>query len=266
MTPPPEAGDLRSPLDVRRDGPVLVLTMNDPATRNALQPGVYRGGLEALQAIGGDRDVRAVILTGAGGAFCSGGDLRRLSQPDYVADRGAIDAFHAFIRALRTAPVPVIAAVEGQAAGAGMSMAAACDLVVASEEAKFTMAYVRVGLNPDGGASTLLSRGLPHQVVAEILFNGDIIPVERLHALGVINRVVTPGTALAEARAWAERLAAGPRALARAKRLIEAARRNDLETQLDLEADLFLEATRHPEAAEGMAAFLAKRRPDYSGL
>lgn len=144
-------------------------------------------------------------------------------------------------------------------------MAAACDLVVAARDAKFIMAYVRVGLNPDGGASALLSRGLPHQLVSEILFDGDVIAPERLHALGLINRLVEPGEALAAARAWAERLASGPRAaLGRAKRLVEGARHNSLAAQLDLEAELFLDAVGHREAAEGMAAFLEKRRADFS--
>jgi len=262
------ATDLETPLDVRREGPVLVLTMNDPDTLNSLQPEVYRRGLAALREV--DASVRAIILTGANGAFCSGGDLRQLGSmgaDGRGVDRGEMDAFHGFVRALREVPLPVIAAVEGPAAGAGFSLTCACDLVVAADDARFVMAYVKVGLNPDGGASALLSRGLPHQVVAEVLFNGDEIPVDRLHTLGVINRVVAPGTAFETAYAWALRLAAGPRAaLGRAKKLIEGARRNALEAQLDLEADLFLEAARHPEAAEGMRAFLEKRRPDYSAI
>lgn len=262
---PSESNILDTPLDVRREGAVLVLTMNDPATRNALQVGVYEGGLKALREAEADPSIRAIVLTGANGAFCSGGDLRRISQGNIGRGRESIDAFHAFIQGLRAVPLPVIAAVEGPAAGAGFSMAAACDLVVAAEDAKFVMAYVRVGLNPDGGASALISRGLPHQAVAEILFNGDVVPVMRLYALGMVNRVVAPGTALSESLEWANRLGKGPRAaLGRAKRLLEAARHNPLPAQLDLEADLFLEATRHPEAKEGMAAFLEKRAPDYS--
>lgn len=259
------ATDMETPLDVRRDGPVLVLTMNDPETRNALQPALYERGLAALREAAGDDAVRALVLAGAGGTFCSGGDLRRLARPGYVAGRESIDAFHAFIQALRETPVPVIAAVEGAAAGAGFSMAAACDLVVAARDARFVMAYVRVGLNPDGGASALLSRGLPHQLVSEILFDGGVIAPDRLHALGLVNRVVEPGAAFDVAREWAGRLAAGPRAaLGRAKKLVEGARRNTLAVQLDLEADLFLEAANHPEAAEGMAAFLEKRPAIFS--
>lgn len=255
---------LDTPLDVRREGPVLVLTMNDPKTRNALQPALYERGLQALRDAEAGGEVRAIVFTGANGAFCSGGDLRRLSNRDFARGRTSIDAFHDFIRALRRVPIPVIGAVEGPAAGAGFSMAAACDLLVASREAVFVMAYVKVGLNPDGGASALLSRGLPHQFVAEILFDGGVIAPERLHALGIVNRVVEPGTALATAQDWANRLARGPKAaLARAKRLVEGARVNLLDAQLDLEAELFLEATQHPEAAEGMSAFLEKRRPDF---
>jgi len=203
------------------------------------------------------------VVGGAHGFLA--GNLRRLRQRDAGQGRRNIAAFHAFVRALRDTPLPVIAAVEGAAAGAGFSLAVACDLVVAARDARFVMAYVRVGLNPDGGASALLSRGLPHQVVAEILFEGGVIAAERLHGYGVVNRLAAPGEARDTALTWARRLASGPRAaLGRAKRLIEAAQHTPLAPQLDLEADLFLEAAAHPEAAEGMNAFLDKRTPAFA--
>ncbi len=262
------APPMDTPLDVRREGAVLLLTLNDPATRNTLQPPVYEKGLAALRGAVGD-GVRAVVISGAGGTFCSGGDLRRLNDPASTSDkrRASLAAFHGFIAALRSTPLPVIAAVEGAAAGAGFSIALACDLIVAAEDARFVMAYVKVGLNPDGGASALLSRGLPHQLVSELLFTGEPVTTGRLRALGVVNRVAEPGHALADALTWAGQLARGPRAaLGRAKTLVEGARHNGLVDQLDLEAELFVAATDHPESAEGMSAFLGKRRPAYDTL
>jgi enoyl-CoA hydratase/carnithine racemase len=265
-------GTIARPIDIRTEGPVLVITLNDPETRNSLQPEVYEQGHAALSALD-TKTIGAVVLTGANGAFCSGGDLRRLKGGAKNGQEGAserplqLDAFHRFIKALRACPVPVIAAVEGFAAGAGFSIAMACDLVIAAQDARFVMAYVKVGLNPDGGASAFLNRGLPHQIVSEMLFTGDPIQASRLAELGCVNRLCPPGTARDEALTLANRLAQGPRAaLGRAKTLIEGAQHNSLDDQLDLEAKLFLEATQHPESAEGMAAFLEKRPANYSGL
>lgn len=261
--------DLASPFDVRRQGRVLVLTLNDPATRNALHPAIYTAGRAALEAADGDPAVGAVVLTGAGGTFCSGGNVGRLrerrEQPPAV-QRESIEHLHGFIRALRRSSLPVIAAVEGAAAGAGWSLVLASDLVVAARDARVSMAYVKVGLNPDGGASAFLARALPPPLAAEVLFDGAPIGAERLHALGLVNRLTDPGAAFDEALAWAERLAHGPRAaLGRAKRLLEGALRHDLDTQLDLEAELLTEAVHHPEAGEGLTAFLEKRRPKWVG-
>lgn len=265
-------GTIASPIDIRTEGPVLVITLNDPETRNSLQPEVYEQGYTALSTLD-TKAIGAVLLTGANGTFCSGGDLRRLKNghqdtPHSPAERPLqLEAFHRFVKALRDCPIPVIAAVEGFAAGAGFSLAMACDMVIAAQDARFVMAYVKVGLNPDGGASAFLNRGLPHQIVAEMLFTGAPVPASRLAELGCVNRLCPPGTARDEALALANHLAQGPRAaLGRAKALIEGAQHNNLDDQLDLEAKLFLEATQHPESAEGMAAFLEKRPANYSGL
>lgn len=261
------SSDLAQPVDIRRQDGILTITINDPATRNAMGTALFTDGKAALEAAATDDGIGAVILTGAGDTFCSGGDLRMLgglkTQPDSVLEQ-AFDGFHGFIQALRAVPVPVIAAVEGNAAGAGFSMAVACDLLIAAEDAKFSMAYIKVGLNPDGGASAFLSRGLPHQLVAEILFSGEAIEASRLHQLGVVNRLVPAGAALPTARALAARLAQGPRhALGRCKTLVEQARQNTLPQQLDLEARLFGAAIRDAESTEGMRAFMEKRVPRF---
>ncbi len=253
---------------IERDGPVLTLTLNDPKTRNSLSREMSQVGAEVLTDASYDDGVRVVVLRGADGNFCSGGNITRL-QSSIAAGMNermaSVSDMHGWIKAIRRCSKPVIAAVEGAAAGAGFSLVMACDLIVAASDARFVVAYVKIGLNPDGGSTAFLNRGLPPQVASELCFLGDPVSAERLHTLGVVNRVVEPGEALAAARELAGRLASGPRAaLARAKQLIDASRRNDFEAQLDMEARLISEARSHPEAAEGLQAFLEKRKPDFT--
>ncbi len=252
-----------------RQGRVLTLTLNDPATRNSLSVEMYETSLEMIMAATHDDDIGAIVITGADGNFCSGGNINRLLESldmSHARRQKSVDALHRWIKAIRACPKPIIAAVEGSAAGAGCSLALACDLIVAAEEARFVVAYVKIGLNPDGGSTAFLNRGLPPQLVAELCFFGDPIGAERLHQLGVVNKTVSKGTALDEALAWAARLANGPTAaIGRAKSLISASRHNSLEAQLDMEARLIIEARDHPEAAEGLKAFLEKRKPDFPG-
>jgi enoyl-CoA hydratase/carnithine racemase len=254
-------------LRTSREGRVLTLTLNDPATRNSLSTQMYVGGRAEILNAAGDDDVGAIIITGAEGNFCSGGNITRLRESIEAspADRRiGVDALHGWIKAIRDCPKPIIAAVEGAAAGAGCSLALACDLIVSADTARFVVAYVKIGLNPDGGSTAFFNRGLPPQLVAELCFFGDPIGAERLHQLGVVNKLTAPGSALDEATAWATRLANGPSAaISRAKALISAARHNSFEAQLDMEADLITQARDHPEAAEGLNAFLEKRKPDF---
>jgi enoyl-CoA hydratase/carnithine racemase len=217
---------------------------------------------------GEDSSIGAVVLTGADGVFSSGGNLKRLinnrEKPKAVQHQSIL-LFHDSIRAIRRCPKPVIAAVEGKAAGAGFSLALACDLLVAAEDAQFLMAYVRVGLSPDGGATAFLARGLTPQLLAEIFFTGGPISAPRLQQLGVINRLCGKGQALAKALAWAESLAAGPSfAIAHIKDLLDSACHNDLDAQLAEEQAAFLECLYHPQCHEGIAAFLEKRQADYN--
>jgi enoyl-CoA hydratase/carnithine racemase len=171
------------------------------------------------------------------------------------------------ILAMRDCPKPIVAAVDGGAAGAGASLAAACDLVVAARDAYFSVAYIKIGLTPDGGATAFLGAALPRQMVTEMVFTGDRIPAERLHALGMVNRLAEPGQSLGTAVELATRLAHGPsHALAEGKRLIAVARGNSLKAQLDLEADGIATALGGPEGREGIAAFLEKRKPDFRNL
>ncbi len=250
-------------------GAVLKLTISNPEARNAMHPDIYRGGIEAMARASTDPTVRAVVITGEGEHFCAGGNLNRLlanrNQPPEIQAE-SIDAMHGWIMAIRDCPKPVIAAVEGAAAGAGFSVALACDLLVAADNARFVMSYIRVGLTPDGGASHWLASRLPYPLAFEMLALGQPVTAKRLQALGLVNELSEPGGALAAAMARASELADGPSfALGRIKSLLGAATRDALAHQLVRERENFLASLFHDDAGEGIAAFLAKRAPAYHG-
>jgi enoyl-CoA hydratase/carnithine racemase len=254
-------------LHTRREGHCLVLTLDHPGKRNALSPQVHGLALKALDTAAADPTVRAVVLTGANGHFCAGGDLQRIGQARQLPPQEqarSIEAFHGLILALQDCPRPVIAAVEGAAAGAGFSLALACDLIVAAEDARFVLSYGRVGLTPDGGATWFLSRHVPRSLALEWTWLAEPVPSQRLLSLGVVNRVCAPGKALTEALALAERLAAmAPNAVAAARALVRAASGCDLATQLQAERESFIAQLFHDNAQEGIEAFLQRRPPSF---
>lgn len=248
-------------------GATMVLTISNPEFRNALGPDIYAAGVEALNVAERSNDVRSVVIAGEGTTFSAGGNLQRLLDnrrrpPEIQAQ--SIEGLHTWIEAVRTFQKPVIAAVEGAAAGAGFSLALACDLIVAADNAIFVMAYAGVGLSPDGGATWSLPRALPRQLATELLLLGDRIDARRLHALGVVNRLSTPGAALSDALDVAERLnARAPNTLASIKELINEAAGSDLHRQLARERDQFVTNLHHANAGIGIEAFLAKQVPRY---
>jgi enoyl-CoA hydratase/carnithine racemase len=245
----------------------MVLTISNPTLRNALSPAMYAAGVEALNFADSSDEIRSVLITGEGSMFCAGGNLQRLldnrSQvPDVQAQ--SIDGLHSWIEAIRSCRKPVIAAVEGPAAGAGFSLCLACDMIVAARDAVFVMAYSSVGLSPDGGATWHLSRMLPRQIASELLLGGERISAERLHALGVVNRVVDTGSALSEALLVAGKLnARAPNALASIKELLSDAALRPLSTHLNAERDAFVANLHHANGGEGISAFLGKRPAQY---
>lgn len=248
-------------------GRTMVLTISNPEQHNALGPDMYVAGIEALNAADSNPEVRSVIITGEGSPFCAGGSLQRLQdnrqQPPEVQYR-SIEALHGWIEAIRTFPKPVIAAVEGAAAGAGFSLALACDFIVAAQDAVFVMAYSNVGLSPDGGATWSLTRALPRQIAGELLMAGERIKAPRLHELGVVNRLSTPGAAFTDALALAERLnARAPNVMASIKELMSDADGAPLAKHLAAEAGHFVKNLHHPNAGIGMTAFLSKQAPEY---
>ena len=249
------------------DGQTLVLTLSNPEFRNALSPDIYTAGIEALSAAESSPDIRSVVITGEGNVFCSGGNLQRLLAnrceiPDVQAQN--IESLHNWIDAIRTYPKPVIAAVEGAAAGAGFSLALACDLIVAASNTVFVMSYSTVALSPDGGASWALGRTLPRALASELLMCGERISATRLYELGVINRVCDAGNALADALTMATLInARAPNALASIKDLLNDAATSSLSQQLASERDQFVHNLHHANGAEGIEAFLQKRVPKF---
>lgn len=253
-------------LSQRRDA-TLVLTLSDPQARNALSPQASAAGIEALSVAEADPEVRAVVLVGEGAHFCAGGHLKRLAANRAAGDdtqAQQLQRFHDFIEALRTHPKPVIAAVEGAAAGGGFSLALACDLIVAAEDARFSMAYGRIGLSPDGGGSWHLAQALPRALALQLIWLGETVEARELQRLGLVNRVTDSGQALAEALRLAAQLAAcAPNALASAKDLINQARQRPLGEHLDAERKHFVDNLFDANGAEGLQAFFDKRAPRF---
>ena len=248
-------------------GQTLVLTISNPEHRNALGPDIYAAGVEALSVAESNPDVRTVVLTGEGAHFCAGGNLQRLlgnRQLPPQVQASSIEGLHNWIETIRAFPKPVIAAVEGACAGAGFSLALACDLVVAARDAVFVMAYSNVGLSPDGGATWSLMRALPRATALELLMAGERIDAQRLAQLGVVTRVSDAQFALNDALALAEKLnARAPNALASIKELSNDALVMSLHEQLTQERDHFVRNLHHPNAGEGIQAFLDRRAAQY---
>jgi 2-(1,2-epoxy-1,2-dihydrophenyl)acetyl-CoA isomerase len=246
---------------------VGTITLNRPDALNALTVPMKRELLAALRSVERDRAVRAVILTGAGRAFSAGQDLRERLEPD-AAPLGVElrERYNPIIRAMRGLEKPIVGAINGVAAGAGASLAFACDLRIAADGASFALAFGRVGLVPDSGATWLLPRLVGGARAAEIALLNDAVPASAALSMGLVTRVV-PAPELAEAaHEMAGRLAQGaPIALALTKRALNAAWDRSLDEALEYEAFLQDLAGRTRDHAEGIAAFMEKRPPRFSG-
>lgn len=250
-----------------RRGAALVLTLSDPATRNSLSPQACAAGIEAVDGAEADPDIRCIVVRGDGAHFCAGGNVPRLASVRHgepAAQAQSMERFHGFIEALRSCPKPVIAAVEGFAAGGGAALALACDLVVAAEDARFVLSYGKIGLSPDGGSTWHLGRLLPRGLALQMAWLPEVMGARDWQAHGLVQVLADSGQALAQALALAERLAQmAPNALASAKELIGAAPERSLREQLDAERDHFVRNLFHANGGEGLAAFLEKRPPRF---
>jgi enoyl-CoA hydratase/carnithine racemase len=248
-------------------GQTLILTLSDPSMRNAMGPAMYAAGIEALNVAETNPDIRSVIITGEGAHFCAGSDVHRLQairEQSAELQAQTIESLHNWMEAIRTFPKPVIAAVEGAAVGSGFSLALMCDLIVAADNSVFAMAYSNLGLSPDAGASWSLAHALPRQLATELLLLGDRISAQRLHELGVVNRVVDSGHALPQALALAERInARAPNVMNSIKGLINDSSVHSMTEQLKQERNQFVKNLHHINAGIGIQAFLNKEAPHY---
>ena len=251
---------------VQVSGRVATITLNRPDALNALTIPMKEHLLQALRDVAGRPSVGAIVLTGAGRAFCAGQDLRERREPGAPPlDEELALRYNPIIRAIVDAPQPVIAAVNGVAAGAGASIAFACDLRIAAEGASFVLAFGRIGLVPDSGVTWTLPRLVGSARAAEIAFLGEAIGAAEALRIGLVTRVVPAADLATSAAEIAQRAAAGaPGATAATKALLGAAFQRDLDAALAAEATAQGIAGAHDDHAEGMAAFLEKRPPRFS--
>jgi 2-(1,2-epoxy-1,2-dihydrophenyl)acetyl-CoA isomerase len=257
-------------VQVQRRGAVATVVLDRPEAMNAWDKQLTLQAREALEALARDDAVRAVVLTGNGRAFSAGADLKAGFDltPEGHPDVG--DAlrtrYHPVIKGIRTMPKPVVAAVNGAAAGIGCSVALACDLVLAAESAYFLLAFVNIGLVADGGSSFLIPERVGFARAAEMAMLGERVPARTAYEWGLINRVVADDELAAEAAALADRLAAGPtRSYAGTKRQLNAWQFARLEQQLELEASIQQELAASGDFAEGVKAFVEKRAARFCG-
>lgn len=253
---------------------VATLTMNRPEQRNAYSLNMRADMLAFFEGRATDDDIRCVVLKGAGEHFMAGGDVKYFAA--LAAEKPAEDlrpffhdrihTLHAFVAAMRRFPKPIVASVRGAAAGAGVSLAAACDLIIAADDAIFTLAYCHIGQSPDGSATFSLPRIVGLKKAMEMVLLGDRYDAETMAAAGLVNFVVPEAELDAETNKLAARLAAGPsHAYGHAKRLMNASINNQLEHQLQLEAEAFADCATTEDFREGVTAFVEKRKPEFKG-
>jgi len=252
----------------RRDG-YRIITLNRPQRLNAFTEAMHCVLRDALDAAETDPACRALLLTGAGRGFCAGQDLAdRLSAAGETSVLGgALETYYnPLVRKLRALPFPVVAAVNGVAAGAGANIALACDIVLAARSASFVQAFAKIGLVPDSGGTWFLPRLIGAARARGLALTAEPLPAEKAEAWGLIWKVVDDAALLAEAEKLCAAFAAGPTiGLALIKRALDASWDNDLESQLELERELQRQASLTPDYAEGVRAFMAKRKPHFSG-
>ncbi len=244
---------------------MLTVSINRPEKKNAADAATWAGLEEAFRSAAVDRGVRVVVVTGEGGEFCAGADLSDL-EAEAAHPLWRMRAIHSVALALHRVPQPTIAKVEGVAVGAGCNLAFGCDLVVASETARFSEIFSRRGLSLDFGGSWLLSRRIGLHRAKELAYFGDILSAAEAASLGLVNKVVPPAELDGFVAGWAARLAAGPPlALSLTKSLLDEAAGLSFAEALDREAEVQAINISSEDGKEAMAAFLARREAEFKG-
>ena len=246
-----------------------VITLNRPERLNAFNDAMHEALRAAIAAAEADESCRALLITGAGRGFCAGQDLsdRLLKPGEKPLPRNSLETYYnPLVRKLRGLPFPVIAAVNGVAAGAGCNIALACDIVLAARSASFTQSFARIGLIPDSGGTWLLPRLVGEARARALALLAEPLPAENAEQWGLIWKCVDDAALAGEAKNLCEHFAAAPtQGLALIKRALDASAGNSFDAQLDLERDLQREANMTPDYAEGVRAFMEKRKPNFSG-
>jgi 2-(1,2-epoxy-1,2-dihydrophenyl)acetyl-CoA isomerase len=253
-------------IDVERHGAVALVTINNPARKNAVTLEMRQALLDTFRGFVGDDAVRAVVLTGAGDAFCSGADVTAMGGRDLAGARTRMKTMHAMICAVYGLDKPVIAAIRGPAVGVGFGLAMACDLAVAGPSAKFAQVFKKIGLAPDAGTIWFLTRAMGFARAKELVFSARPVEAQEALSLGLVQRVVPEETVLDEALALAREYAEGPTlALGMAKQLFAASVMPSLDQYLEMELLVGPQLTQTSDHAEGTAAYREKRKPVFTG-
>jgi enoyl-CoA hydratase/carnithine racemase len=257
-------------IDISEDSGIVRITLNRPDKLNAFVGHMRRDLAEALEEAGSDHNVRVVVITGAGRAFCAGGDITFMAQllerQDAEEFSRLLGSARRVVMAIRQMNKPVIASVNGPASGAGCNLALACDLRIASTNASFSQSFIKIGMHPDWGGTFFLPRLVTPNQACELFFLGEVINADEALRLGIVNRVVSPSELEETTRELAERLRDAPAIpLAAAKQAVYMSDAGDLEEMLRYETETQLRCFESQEAREGMRAFLEKRPPRFKG-
>lgn len=257
------------PVLLSRDGTVAWIRLNRPAVLNALDEQTAAAFLDACRTVAEDRSLRVLVISGNGRGFMAGGDVSRFNTDPAAAPKvvaNIIGSLHEALRILDRLDIPVVASVHGPVAGAGMSLACATDLCIAADDAKFTLAYARIGTSPDGSSTYNLPRLVGLRRAMELALLAETIDAAEAQRIGIVNRVVPAASLADETAALANRLANGPtQAYAKIRHLLRRSWTAGFSDQLDAEADCFVASAGTEDFREGVGAFLGKRKADFHG-